>query len=248
MGFRDLLFNLSCTKVGTKITETKDNIRYSKVGWAVSDAKDCIKDTTSKITTTITDPIQTQKTLIEIQHHDKIEAIKHLSHSIVPIPAPKDWKYPKLNTELYPEPGLGAPIFCDLGFGYIDHSGIYIGNNRVVQLNGKGSIEEVSLDGFTSNITTVNKKVVVPADRYTGAPISFMDSYERALEMVGNRRNYNMIIDNCHQFTAGCVTGDFEEQNNFLVFLKSTVGEQYGSKITWRRWYWHSKFLHKIHL
>ncbi|WP_336769979.1 lecithin retinol acyltransferase family protein [Bacillus bombysepticus] len=171
-----------------------------------------------------------------------------MSHSITPIPAPKDWKYPKLNTELYPEPGLGAPIFCDLGFGYIDHSGIYIGNNEVVQLNGKGLIEKLSLEGFTINITTVNKKVVVPTDKYTHAPISFMDSYVRALEMVGSRRSYNMIIDNCHQFTTGCVTGDFEEQNNFLAFLKLTVSEQYGSDITWRRWYWHSKLLYKIQL
>ena len=46
------------------------------------------------------------------------------------------------------EPGVGAPIYCDLGFNTVEHSGIYVGNNEVVHLNGNGQIEKVSLDGF----------------------------------------------------------------------------------------------------
>lgn len=39
MGFRDFLYNVQNSKLGCKITETKDAVRYSKVGWAVSDVK-----------------------------------------------------------------------------------------------------------------------------------------------------------------------------------------------------------------
>ena len=46
MGFRDFLYNVQNSKLGCKITETKDAVRYSKVGWAVSDVKDKIADAT----------------------------------------------------------------------------------------------------------------------------------------------------------------------------------------------------------
>lgn len=58
---------------------------------------------------------------------------------------------------------------------------------------------------------------------------------ERAREMIGKRRNYNLLFDNCHQFTSGCLTGNFENSDNFLVFLKTTVEKELGTN-EWRVW------------
>ncbi|MCY3701857.1 MAG: lecithin retinol acyltransferase family protein [Rhodospirillales bacterium] len=57
----------------------------------------------------------------------------------------------------------------------------------------------------------------------------------RALSMIGRRRNYNLLLDNCHQFVAGCLTGDFENSDNFLWMLKDTASNVLGSN-TWRIW------------
>lgn len=32
------------------------------------------------------------------------------------------------------KPKLGSVLYCDLAFGYMEHSGIYIGRNKIVHL------------------------------------------------------------------------------------------------------------------
>ena len=52
---------------------------------------------------------------------------------------------------------------------------------------------------------------------------------------IGNERAYNIIMDNCHQFTAECILGEFDNPNNFLFFLKHTVETEMndGNSIQW---------------
>ncbi|HNW16697.1 MAG TPA: hypothetical protein PKM15_08340, partial [bacterium] len=52
-------------------------------------------------------------------------------------------------------PVKGSVVYCDLAFGSAEHSGIYIGNNEIVHLDGSGNVEIVDpkeflnrLDGF----------------------------------------------------------------------------------------------------
>lgn len=61
-----------------------------------------------------------------------------------------------------------------------------------------------------------------------------------AESMVGGTRNYNVLMDNCHQFSAGCLTKDPENYNNFLWFLKDEAKKRLGAD-NWRLWdknYW----------
>jgi len=39
-------------------------------------------------------------------------------------------------------PKIGSVVYCDLWM--VEHSGIYIGNNRIVHLDGSGKIEIVT--------------------------------------------------------------------------------------------------------
>ncbi|WP_208814608.1 lecithin retinol acyltransferase family protein [Bacillus luti] len=227
MGFRDFLYNVQNSKLGCKITETKDAVRYSKVGWAVSDAKDKIADVT-----------YSAKEAIEQRKFQKELSTSNLEYDIISpfqtgIP-PKFIMKPR--TKL--EPGLGSPIYCDLGFGTMEHSGIYVGNNEAVQLNGKGQIEKVNLYEFTSNVTSTLKEIVIPLDKTFCMPISFESAYHRALNSVGKSRDYNLVFDNCHQFTSGCLTGDFESCDNFLTYLKWTTENLCVDKINWVNWKW----------
>ena len=128
-------------------------------------------------------------------------------------------------------PKPGSVVYCDLAFGYAEHSGIYVGNNRIVHLNSKGKIEKVSPKEFINGTTAISIYVSSSKGSSDGS-----DSVaERALRMVGREREYNVILDNCHQFSSGCLTGDFENSDNFLWMLKDTAKKQLGSN-EWRVW------------
>ncbi|MNP65712.1 hypothetical protein D3C76_1613310 [compost metagenome] len=55
-------------------------------------------------------------------------------------------------------PEIGSVVYCDLALGYMDHSGIYVGNGRIAHLAGTGRIELVSpkkfIDGRQSAFTS----------------------------------------------------------------------------------------------
>jgi hypothetical protein len=128
-------------------------------------------------------------------------------------------------------PVVGSVVYCDMYCGYADHSGVYVGNNRIVHLNGNGLIEIVSPKRFIANTTAINIYVSCKDDYVTG------ERYiaDRATKMLGKTRKYNVIIDNCHQFTAGCINGDFENSCSFMWMLKEEV-KRHLSTNTWKHW------------
>ena len=42
-------------------------------------------------------------------------------------------------------------------------------------------------------------------------------------------------MNNCHQFTTGCLTGDFENARKLLTFLKMQAKDTLGAD-TWHLW------------
>ena len=129
------------------------------------------------------------------------------------------------------QPKIGSVLYCDLAFGYADHSGIYIGNGKIVHLSGKGNIEIVTpkqfIDGGTACSIYVSCKET--------ASVGCKDTAKRARSMVGRSRSYNFILDNCHQFSSGCLTGDFDNSHNFLWMLKDESSKKINSN-SWRYW------------
>ena len=53
--------------------------------------------------------------------------------------------------------------------------------------------------------------------------------------MVGKRRNYNVILDNCHQFSSGCLSGNYENPHNFFWMVKYEA-KKYLHADQWRVW------------
>ena len=53
--------------------------------------------------------------------------------------------------------------------------------------------------------------------------------------MIGAKRSYSWLLDNCHQFCAGCFTGDFDNSNNFLWMLKDCAKKHLRAD-NWRHW------------
>lgn len=127
----------------------------------------------------------------------------------------------------------GAVVYCDLLC--FEHSGIYVGNDKIVHLDGSGDIELVSPKTFISRLGGFNNAISIYASCIGTSPVGSEDVANRALNMVGNYRNYNLVLDNCHQFSAGCLSGEFDNPCNFLWALKHEARNILGSD-TWRIW------------
>jgi hypothetical protein len=140
-----------------------------------------------------------------------------------------EWVFDKIRDSVLPVPG--SVVYCDFHVGLSEHSGIYIGDNKIVHLNGKGEVRAVSPMVFLKSTTAMNIQVSCRGARAVGSE----RVAERARSMLGSTRDYNFILDNCHQFSTGCLTGDFENPSNFLWMLKHAAKEHLGAD-TWRLW------------
>ena len=132
-------------------------------------------------------------------------------------------------------PEIGSIVYCDLMAGYADHSGIYIGNNKIVHLDGSGYVECVTPKQFMARLggfgTAISIYVSCDDEDAVGSSLVA----KRAKEQIGKYRNYNFLLDNCHQFVSGCLHGDFENHHNFLWMLKDEAKLYLGIN-TWRVW------------
>lgn len=131
------------------------------------------------------------------------------------------------------EPDIGGVVYCDLISGVMEHSGIYIGNNRIVHLNSKGWIETVTPAEFIENTTAISIYTSCRGTRPVGDPWA-ADSAQAYLTSHGVE-DYNLIWRNCHIFSAWCITGDRDNACTFLWMLKHACEKSWGVN-SWRVW------------
>lgn len=132
-------------------------------------------------------------------------------------------------------PVRGSVLYTDLAIGFVEHSGIYIGNNRIVELNSDGYIEIVTPKQFMQGGT--GTVIYVSCDGKD--PVGDEDVAEWAELQVGGctaTLEYNVIFDNCHQFTLQCINEDPCEQGTLLAQVKSASRDVLGTT-TWRVWH-----------
>ena len=130
------------------------------------------------------------------------------------------------------QPRPGSVVYCGLLFGQEGHSGIYVGKGKIVSLSGDGEIVKERPDEFLEGATTGDTIYVSCQGE---SPVGTPRVAKRARKMVGNHRNYNFLLDNCHQFTSGCLTGDFENLDNLLPMVKNTAERTLGAD-EWLAW------------
>ena len=144
----------------------------------------------------------------------------------------KDHVRPKPGSILYVKL-VGIPFAT---FGTPEHTGIYAGNNRIIELKGDGRIISVSLEEFLDYgcFTRMGLVAYVACDS-KGNVLHDERIAQRAERKVHTSRSYNVLFDNCHQFTSGCITGDFENPHNFFWMVEDTIKQHFGvEKISWR--------------
>jgi len=130
-------------------------------------------------------------------------------------------------------PKVGSIVYCDLAFGHAEHSGVYVGGNEIIHLNGKGWIEYVTPKEFISGTTALS----IYTSCRNGRAIGSEDIAENArrFEKYVSVKDYNMILNNCHMFSSACISGDMENSDSFLWMLKQTVKNDLMAN-EWRVW------------
>ncbi|GHG08411.1 hypothetical protein [Thalassotalea marina] len=103
-------------------------------------------------------------------------------------------------TEQMVEPKVGSIVCCGIG-GLLDHSGIWIGENTIVELNGEGLIKPISVERFTKERS--GKHIFVACDSLA-KPLASEQAAQRAISQIYQYRDYHLIENNCHQFIWQC--------------------------------------------
>lgn len=132
------------------------------------------------------------------------------------------------------KPVMGCVLHCDLAL-VAEHSGIYVGNGKIAHLDGSGKIEIVTARQFLRRLGGLNPASSIYVSCNKGDAKGSSSAAHLARAMAGGKRSYNLILDNCHQFASGCITGNFDNSDNFLWMLKHTA-EQEMNVTDWRLW------------
>jgi NC domain. len=131
-------------------------------------------------------------------------------------------------------PVPGSILHCSL-YG-AEHTGVYVGNGKIINLCGNGSIMVCKPSQFIANSNAIS--IYVACDKATAKPLGSSKVADRAKAMVGENRSYNVLMDNCHQFTCGCILGEYDNPHNFFWMVEDVISKHLnsGEKIDWRVW------------
>ncbi|WP_249213755.1 lecithin retinol acyltransferase family protein [Tatumella sp. JGM130] len=106
------------------------------------------------------------------------------------------------------EPAVGGIVQCELLFDVTLHSGIYVGNGKIVHLEGDGNISCSTGEQFLRRLGGFNSAISIYTDCNDMTPSGHTAARDRALSWVGKPYRYHLLNSNCHRFTARCLTGE----------------------------------------
>ena len=121
---------------------------------------------------------------------------------------------------------VGAVVYTNIGFAeFAEHTGIYLGADRIVELNGDGNIRIVDSWSFlNSSSQRTGDKIYIACDQF-GYPLKKMDIAVRAIKKINEKWDYDLLFENCHEFTAGAITNVFENEYNYFTGINELIRE-----------------------
>lgn len=137
---------------------------------------------------------------------------------------------------VYPE--IGSIVFCDILPFYAQHTGVYVGNDSIIHLTSTGLIDKTSPSGFMRGEIKIAPCIWVSCSGEESVGLEI--AARRAEERLFSYRDYNFLLDNCHQFCSGCLTGNFENSSNLFNMLEIDC-ERYMGFDNWKPWVWNEQ-------
>lgn len=135
-------------------------------------------------------------------------------------------------------PRPGSIVKCDLY--KFEHTGIYVGAGKIVELCGDGTVRLASPSEFIHGTNALS--IYVACNGTT--PIGSTRVSEAAKKLVGKNRNYHILADNCHGLVHQCITEGKTGDSFATIFSGTFYGLEGaitdfmndGKPITWRVW------------
>ena len=124
----------------------------------------------------------------------------------------KNFKKKRAKTHSSPDvfPIKGCILKCDLGV-LLEHTGVYVGKGKIVSLNRHSQIRvENETSFFPPGTNPVLNRIYAACYGDTDELLFSPVIARRAKKKVDQKTPYNVLFNNCHRFTAGCITGNFE--------------------------------------
>ncbi|ASF13961.1 MULTISPECIES: lecithin retinol acyltransferase family protein [Shewanella] len=131
------------------------------------------------------------------------------------ITAPSQWQ--KGFKQVTPQPGS---IVCCYVFGVIEHTGIWLAGDCIVELHGSGLVRAVSVKRFLAGRT--GSQIFI-ACNHQHQPLIANTIVNRAERAIYQYREYDLFYNNCHRFVWSCLCGEeraiksFNELNQKLA-------------------------------
>lgn len=135
-------------------------------------------------------------------------------------------------------PVVGSVLVCDLT-PFADHSGIYIGNGKIVHRSGNGYLEVVSPAAFLDRLDGLNTAISIYVACRNHSPIGSKSIARRAEKALSDHDflGYDLLNKNCHHFTRYCLTGNTDMWGLDFTFtsLEALLESDFGLN-NWRVW------------
>ena len=150
-------------------------------------------------------------------HYQKIER-KRINEEFERFGENKVKKLPSdtYSSDTFVKPLPGSVICCEV-FNMLDHSGIWIDENCIVELSNSGLIKAVSTQRFLDERSGEN--IFVACDQ-SHKPIIIEGAEQRAISQLFKYREYDVIDNNCHRFVQYCLSGQDLEITTFSTLNK----------------------------
>lgn len=133
------------------------------------------------------------------------------------------------------KPKVGSIVYCGLVANQFEHSGVYIGDNKIAHLDGSGKIEAVTPQVFLNRLNGFNSAKNIYISCKDDKSVGSRSVVTRARKKVGQKIRYGFATSNCHMFTSGCLTGEFYNNDAFFWLLNDTTQRVLGTN-QWLVW------------
>lgn len=132
------------------------------------------------------------------------------------------------------KPRIGSVVKVALPFG-ADHTGIYIGNDEIVEvtnIDGVATVQIVSAEEFIEGegLARIGTFIYVACKQDQDGNCIAMgskDIADRARAAVGQNSNYNLVFNNCHMFVEYCITGKRSCLSGILMGVETALDDKF---------------------